>query len=211
MHVTELEDLLSSPITAESERDDLKSFVALLSCISDLGADYALIGTIALGIHARPRFTRRIHVVRASRLPNIWIESLHPSYSEGFLSQKNQKIQSVGQLSIRVSGGEAEKSAILNAKTIPVFGLNVRVAEPVDLLWLYLETEDCMESLSEAVELISRLPGVAEELHTRLETKRSALVYKLEDWVGRAQNSRLSSYSKRVSPRINAKTKARKS
>jgi len=191
-----LEDLLRVHPLRTSENLWDRTVADAISRLALLVEGYALMGTIAMGVHARPRFTEKIEAVLSCNPPNVWIEALRDAgYNEckyGVWTRHGLVLS----ISVRSSAGSL--SAIQHAKLHPLFGREIRLAEPKDLLWIYLERGDLPESILDAFEIISSCPLVVEELRAELSTGQIDFVSRLDQWAERVRLARLSNYSDSV-------------
>lgn len=191
----DLEDLLSIHPFRTSGSLWAETVADAVSRLTSLAEGYAVIGTIAMGIHTRPRFTEQIRVLLSCAPSSAWLEALRNSGYKEY--ERNIWTLHGLKLSISVSSSSASLSVIQHARLHRLFGRDIRVAEAKDLLWVYLESGELPESMSEAVELISNCPQVVEELRSEL-VKQHDLVSRLDRWAERADLARLSNYSDSV-------------
>lgn len=199
MTAADLEYLLSIHPLRTSDALWEEAVADAISRIASLAEGYAVVGAIALGVHARPRFAEQIRVVLSCAPSNAWLGVLRDS---GFMECECGVWVLHGlKLSISVSASTATLSAIQHATLHRLFGRDIRVAEPKDLLWLYLEAGERSESLSEAIELICNCPQVVEQLRSDL-VKYHDLISSLDRWAEKAARARLSNYSDSVIARI---------
>ena len=196
MGAADLEDLLRIHPFRTSEKRWEQTVADAISRIAWLAEGYAVVGNIASGVHARPRFTEQIQVVLSCAPPAAWLEALrHAGYRE---CESGVWTLDGLRLSISVSSSAASLSAIRHARLHRLFGTDIRVANAKDLLWVHLESGELPESISVAVELISACPQVVEELRTDLAIRQNALVSRLDRWAERVRLARLSNYSDSV-------------
>ena len=200
MGTADLEDLLRSHPFRTSEKRWEQTVADAILRIALLTEGYAVVGNIAMGVHARPRFTEQIQVVLSCAPPLAWLEALrHAGYRE---CESGVWTLDGLRLSISVSSSAASLSATQHARLHPLFGREIRVAEAKDVLWIYLETGELPESISEAIELISTCPQVVEELRADLVIRQNDLVSRLDRWAERVRLARLSNYSDSVIARL---------
>lgn len=194
MSTADLEDLLRIHPFRTPESQWGETIADAVSRLASLDVGYAVVGAIAMGIHARPRFSGRIQVVLLGTPSNAWLESLrHAGYEE-----RDGWTRDGVELLILVSSSAASLSAIRHARLHRLFGTDIRVANAKDLLWVHLESGELPESISVAVELISACPQVVEELRTDLAIRQNDLVSRLDRWAERVRLARLSNYSDSV-------------
>lgn len=196
MGTADLEDLLRIHPFRTSEKRWEQTVADAISSIACLAEGYAVVGNIALGVHARPRFTEQILVVLSCAPPTAWLEALrHAGYKE---CESGVWTLDGLRLSISVSSSAASLSATQHARLHTLFGREIRVAEAKDVLWIYIETGELPESISEAAELISSYPQVVEELRAVIAFGQDDLVSRLDRWAERVRLARLSNYSDSV-------------
>lgn len=201
-----LEDLLSAQLL---ETDDVPSraYPDLLSLLEMLNQSYAVVGTIALGIHARARYTRTVQILTVEEPSEEWQRFAgEAGYSRsdansGYESSRWSKWQM--QLSILRVDPPAVSAAIASRQPHRLFGVHVYVAEPTELLWIYLTLADMdNNALPEAIELINHGAPNIGDLRSNIALTSPSLTARLEHWLNRAELSRRSTYSASVEHRL---------
>jgi hypothetical protein len=204
-----LEELLSAQLLATDDAPS-RAYPHLLSLLELLNQSYAVVGTIALGIHARPRFTRTVQILTAEEPSENWRRMAGKAgYSR---SDPNPEYESScwskGQMQLSILRGDqlAVSAAIASRQPHRLFDIPVYVAQPTELLWIYLTLADTdNNALPEAIELINHGAPNIEHLRSNIALTSPSLTARLEQWLNRADHDLRSTYSASVERRLKLK------
>lgn len=144
-----MEDLLSWDIRTGEPTGMDAALAGTINVLNMLRVRYVLIGTLALNFYVRPRFTSEISILcSANDLPEIRESLSLNGYGNGRAA-----------IDVNAATSQAQRFALMHSSSKTIFTIDVLVAAPLALLWLYLDGGGLQDDVDAAL-LIMR--GYAE-------------------------------------------------
>jgi hypothetical protein len=151
-----MEDLLSTGIDGQATNFET-TFQRGIQILNESGCPYVLVGTVALDTHVRPRFTDEIDVLCHNDAQSQIEAAL---ISSGFIPNQsccgNSKfITEDAKVHINLFGNNsrARRYALSYPIYRQVFAVTTRIASPLSLLWIFLESDEIRDK-ADAIALI---------------------------------------------------------
>lgn len=136
-----MEDLLSWDIRTGEPTGMNAALAETIKVLNMLRVRYVLIGTLALNMYVRPRFTSEISILcSANDLAEIRASLSLNGYGNGRAA-----------IDVKAAISQAQRFALLHSMASAIFATGVLVASPLALLWLYLEGDGLQDDVDAAM------------------------------------------------------------
>lgn len=139
-----MEDLLSWDIRTGEPIGMDAALAETIKVLNVLRVRYVLIGTLALNLYVRPRFTSEISILcSANDLPEIRASLSLDEYGNGRTA-----------IDVKAAISQAQRFALSQSMPRAIFATGVLVASAMALLWLYLDGDGLQDDV-DAAQLIT--------------------------------------------------------
>jgi len=136
-----MEDLLSWDIRTGEPTGMDAALAGTINVLNMLRVRYVLIGTLALNFYVRPRFTSEISILcSANDLPEIRELLSLNGYGNGRAA-----------IDVNAATSQAQRFALMHSSSKTIFTIDVLVAAPLALLWLYMEGDGLQDDVDAAL------------------------------------------------------------
>lgn len=151
-----MENLLSIGIDGHATNYG-STFQRCIQVLEESGCSYVLVGAIALDTYVNPRFTDEIDVLCHV---DEWLQIETALTSSGFLHNQSCRGNSTfitddGKVRLSLCGNNSRAClhAVANPVCQQIFDVTARIASPLSLLWIFLESNE-LRRKSDALTLI---------------------------------------------------------
>ncbi|MDO8775123.1 MAG: hypothetical protein Q7K57_41730 [Burkholderiaceae bacterium] len=135
-----MEDLLSWDIRTGEPTGMDAALAETINVLDGLRVRYVLIGTLALNMYVRPRFTSEIRILcSANNLPEIRASLSRDDYGNGRAA-----------IDVKAAISQAQRFTLMHSMPSAIFATGVLVAAPLALLWLYLVGDGLQDDVDAA-------------------------------------------------------------
>lgn len=152
-----MEDLLSIGMDGQATNFEL-TFQRGIQALNESGCPYVLVGTVALDTYVRPRFTDEIDFLCHT---DDQLQIAVAMVSSGFIPSQSCRgnpafITEDAKVHVNLFGTNSRASlqhAVANPACQQIFDVTARIASPLSLLWIFLESDEIRDK-SDAIALI---------------------------------------------------------